>query len=200
MIHSLVIMHHDKTINHTHPSKLEYIYNVNMYNSSLYNSWAYEFQEMLIWYTWAYLRVISSNPKNHSLWINEMFLRRQISHRNPINTIINPIALRKAKIVYNFGLSECNRVKVNGYTFRGSSSLIFTFVYIFNRVSSLRKDLLFKNSLFKEQNFSFRTAVLVGRGMSAREAIRKLQRYFLLENLQQSMACTYRNVLKYWDT
>ena len=24
---------------------------------------------------------------------------------------INPIALRKAKIVYNFGLSECNRVK-----------------------------------------------------------------------------------------
>ena len=24
----------------------------------------------------------------------------------------NPIALRKAKIVYNFGLSECNRVKV----------------------------------------------------------------------------------------
>ena len=26
--------------------------------------------------------------------------------------IFNPIALRKAKIVYNFGLSECNRVKV----------------------------------------------------------------------------------------
>ena len=24
---------------------------------------------------------------------------------------INPIALRKAKIVYNFGLSECSRVK-----------------------------------------------------------------------------------------
>ena len=24
---------------------------------------------------------------------------------------INPIALRKAKIAYNFGLSECNRVK-----------------------------------------------------------------------------------------
>ena len=23
---------------------------------------------------------------------------------------LNPIALRKAKIVYNFGLSECNRV------------------------------------------------------------------------------------------
>ena len=24
---------------------------------------------------------------------------------------VNPIALRKVKIVYNFGLSECNRVK-----------------------------------------------------------------------------------------
>ena len=26
---------------------------------------------------------------------------------------LNPIALRKAKIVYNFGLSGCNRVKQN---------------------------------------------------------------------------------------
>ena len=26
-------------------------------------------------------------------------------------TLFNPIAVRKAKIVYNFGLSECNRVK-----------------------------------------------------------------------------------------
>ena len=25
--------------------------------------------------------------------------------------LLNPIALRKAKIVYNFGFSECNRVK-----------------------------------------------------------------------------------------
>ena len=24
----------------------------------------------------------------------------------------NPVALRKAKIVYNFGLSECNKVKI----------------------------------------------------------------------------------------
>ena len=28
-----------------------------------------------------------------------------------IFNFFNPIALRKAKIVYNFGLSECNRVK-----------------------------------------------------------------------------------------
>ena len=30
---------------------------------------------------------------------------------------INPIALRKAKIVCNFGLSECNRVKVLQHSF-----------------------------------------------------------------------------------
>ena len=30
--------------------------------------------------------------------------------------LFNPFTLRKAKIVYNFGLSECNRVKVNRYT------------------------------------------------------------------------------------
>ena len=32
----------------------------------------------------------------------------------PLSNSINPIALRKVKIAYNFGLSECNRVKVNG--------------------------------------------------------------------------------------
>ena len=29
-----------------------------------------------------------------------------------ILTLFNPIALKKAKIVYNFGLSECNRVNL----------------------------------------------------------------------------------------
>ena len=35
------------------------------------------------------------------------------SERPKLYTILylNPVALRKAKIVYNFGLSECNRVK-----------------------------------------------------------------------------------------
>ena len=34
----------------------------------------------------------------------------------------NPIALRKAKIVYNFGFSECNRVKYAEYKdFQNSS-------------------------------------------------------------------------------
>ena len=36
--------------------------------------------------------------------------------------LLNPIALRKAKIVCNFGLAECNRIKMNKYTFRGSKS------------------------------------------------------------------------------
>ena len=29
--------------------------------------------------------------------------------------VLNPIALRKAKIAYNFGLSKCNRVNLNGF-------------------------------------------------------------------------------------
>ena len=29
-----------------------------------------------------------------------------------LHVLFNPTALRKAKIVYNFGLSECNRVKI----------------------------------------------------------------------------------------
>ena len=29
---------------------------------------------------------------------------------------LNPIALRKAKIVCNFGLSECNKVKLSDFT------------------------------------------------------------------------------------
>ena len=33
--------------------------------------------------------------------------------------IINPIALRKAKIVYNLGLIECNRVKGEWDHFQG---------------------------------------------------------------------------------
>ena len=39
----------------------------------------------------------------------------------------NPIALRKAKIVYNFGLSECNRVNssIPSSNLRASSTLSF---------------------------------------------------------------------------
>ena len=37
------------------------------------------------------------------------FICNQLYHNQPN---INPFALRKAKIVYNFGLYECNRVKM----------------------------------------------------------------------------------------
>ena len=36
--------------------------------------------------------------------------------------ILNPIALRKTKIAYNFGLSECSRVKAE-YTYQISKEL-----------------------------------------------------------------------------
>ena len=45
----------------------------------------------------------------------ENLLMENIMNKNQIRVVgfvFNPIALRKAKIVYNFGLSECNRVKV----------------------------------------------------------------------------------------
>ena len=45
----------------------------------------------------------------------------------PFFTNNNPIALRKAKIAYNFGLSECNRVMVNEYFFVESNSATFRF-------------------------------------------------------------------------
>ena len=37
-----------------------------------------------------------------------------------MKVLFNPIALRQAKIVYNFGLSECSRVKKLS-SFKGSS-------------------------------------------------------------------------------
>ena len=41
-------------------------------------------------------------------------LEQRFSDSPPsIQFYLNPTAFRKAKIVYNFGLSECNRVKIN---------------------------------------------------------------------------------------
>ena len=39
---------------------------------------------------------------------------------------LNPIALRKAKIVYNFGLSECNRVKRKNFLLGQQNSCFYT--------------------------------------------------------------------------
>ena len=55
----------------------------------------------------------------HLDWICKVciYVPEQISSlkRGKVN-FFNPIALRKAKTVYNVGLPECNRVKVFGYT------------------------------------------------------------------------------------
>ena len=39
-------------------------------------------------------------------------VRKDQIRQGKIRQVFNPIALRKAKIVYNFGLSECNRVNI----------------------------------------------------------------------------------------
>ena len=48
-------------------------------------------------------------PKKQNTKFTSAEFQRNISRY--IISRINPIALRKAKIVFNFGLSECNRVK-----------------------------------------------------------------------------------------
>ena len=51
---------------------------------------------------------------------------------------INPIALRRAKTLWSFGLSECticecNRVEVNRYSFKESNSASFIFAILLSR-------------------------------------------------------------------
>ena len=57
-------------------------------------------------------------------------------------TYFNRIALRKAKNVCIFGLSECNRIKVNRYTLLEASLHLFIFCTISQLGSTIkRKDL-----------------------------------------------------------
>ena len=44
-----------------------------------------------------------------------MVVHFSVSNGSVTYDFVNSIALRKAKIVYNFGLSECNRVKRLNY-------------------------------------------------------------------------------------
>ena len=46
-----------------------------------------------------------------------------------LTPFFNPIALRKAKIVYNFGLSECNRVNSEHSTFNSQVTLTFDTIF-----------------------------------------------------------------------
>ena len=45
----------------------------------------------------------------------DIFLLEHIFNVSAYMSMVNPIALRKAKIVCNFGLSECNRVNQHYY-------------------------------------------------------------------------------------
>ena len=54
--------------------------------------------------------------------------------------LFNPIALRKAKIAYNFGLSERNRVNMRGR--------IFSSWNIINDYTNLKAPFLYQHELF----------------------------------------------------
>ena len=41
-----------------------------------------------------------------------VYLVKALHQKQQIPVQFNPTALRKAKVAYNFGLSECNRVKI----------------------------------------------------------------------------------------
>ena len=67
-------------------------------------------------------------PLSPSLWETARYrlkycLKGPLNPKQPTNQL-NPIALKKAKIVYNFGLSECNRVKGNNLL---PGAIFFTF-------------------------------------------------------------------------
>ena len=60
-----------------------------------------------------------ANKPQHGI---SAFLIEKVFFYSVTSSHVNRIALRKAKIVYNFGLSECNRVKGNGYTYSANMS------------------------------------------------------------------------------
>ena len=67
-----------------------------------------------------------------------------MSHINVIRKYVNPVALRKAKIVYNFGLSECSRGKEKMH-FRGSNCAIYIFASLLLGVNSYIFDCITPN-------------------------------------------------------
>ena len=45
------------------------------------------------------------------MFASQTMVKEEILHKGKQDLFFNPVALRKAKIAYNFGLSECKRVK-----------------------------------------------------------------------------------------
>ena len=65
------------------------------------------------------LTLVCKKEKNSKLrvlkltmsYVNKMLNFQNIVKKNYCNFLLKPIALREARIAYNFGLSECSRVK-----------------------------------------------------------------------------------------
>ena len=52
---------------------------------------------------------------------------------------INPVALRKAKIAYNFGISECNRVKQNLDNYEQTQKCQPKFMILYARICKIQR-------------------------------------------------------------
>ena len=88
-------------------------------------------------------------------------------------------AVWKAKIVHNFGLSECNRVQVNEHIFRENNSFISIWPPFYKWGQPYGKNLL-----PWEQILLFSSRPYLGRA-SFQEAIRKLHKLFPLKQWQK---------------
>ena len=68
-----------------------------------------QYLNILKYYNWSTLIACLSMHTSCLSLHTSILYREHCRNLEPL-ILFNPIALRKAKIVYNFGLSECNRV------------------------------------------------------------------------------------------
>ena len=80
--------------------------------------------------------------------------RRQGSPLTEFFFDMNPNALRKAKIVYNFGLSECNRVKRKTVVLSKDRNVIFLHYFLIFKLSKVGKCIL-RKKVFKKKKVSY---------------------------------------------
>ena len=93
--------------------------------------------------------------KSSSYWDHSLHYTCQQRHtwqknQRKIYGYFNPITLRKAKIVYNFSLSECNRVKCKIF-----NGVQYINTKLYRRVSSLKHSLEFSQTSYLLLSSSF---------------------------------------------
>ena len=66
---------------------------------------------------------------------------------------MNPIALGKAKIVYNFGLSECSRVEIKTIVLSKDTKIIFFAIFCYFLIVQGRYMHSEKKKVFKKKKF-----------------------------------------------